>query len=509
MVRTLVRILFALLVLGGLWIRTTRLDEIPVHLSNDEISIAYDAYSIARTGAEEHGTKWPISFQSHGTYKAPVYAYLLAPLTLILPNNNLTPRLVSVIAGLLTCVVVGLLASQIFENKKTGYWTALALLWTPWHISTSRMVYESNLALLFTSIFLLSQIKIRQNSKPFWLIVEILSGTLAMYSYHTQWVLIPILLIVELIFTKLSNKKRFVVLLGFAILILPLVQDYRHNLGTGARANSEVIWKEGKTAQALKNTNFFGKVKMVPGIYGLFSMQKNRLFEMPLFWSIWVILFIIGIRKLFLNRKLIKSANWLFIMWLVCPIVPALTHGGVNSLRNLPSVIPIILICVYGFFTLNSKSKLLVFILTIAQFVLFSGVYFVHAPINRASSYQSYRDLIPFIKENYSRYDQIVVDSKFGDDALLYGVPHLYLAYYSTLNPIALQKRSNDPLGGMRFNKFTVTELDWSKRVLEKNTLYVSANANKPSADVEKSLELLKTIKDGSDRPSFLIWKIR
>lgn len=82
-----------IIIILGLILRLAGLNLTPPHLSNDEISIAYDAYSISRNFRGEHGTYLPLSFQSHGTYKAPLYTYILAPIQYILGNKQWVARL--------------------------------------------------------------------------------------------------------------------------------------------------------------------------------------------------------------------------------------------------------------------------------------------------------------------------------------------------------------------------------------------------------------------------------
>ena len=50
--------------------RFVNLSKSPPHLSNDEVSLAYDAYSRSKTLRDEHNNLIPISFESHGDYKA-------------------------------------------------------------------------------------------------------------------------------------------------------------------------------------------------------------------------------------------------------------------------------------------------------------------------------------------------------------------------------------------------------------------------------------------------------
>ena len=140
------------LLIIGIFLRLYKVDSIPPHLSNDEISIAYDAYSIAHSGKDEHGNSCPISFPSYGTYKAPLYTYVLSPLVYVFGNTELVVRLPSILAGLLTIVVTGLIAFELIKKRQVAILAAVLLAITPWHIYASRMAWEANLALLFLSL---------------------------------------------------------------------------------------------------------------------------------------------------------------------------------------------------------------------------------------------------------------------------------------------------------------------------------------------------------------------
>ena len=61
----------------------------------DESSIAYNAHTIARTGADENGVRWPLYFRAFGDYKNPVYIYVLAALFRLTGPSILVPRLLS------------------------------------------------------------------------------------------------------------------------------------------------------------------------------------------------------------------------------------------------------------------------------------------------------------------------------------------------------------------------------------------------------------------------------
>ena len=70
-IRVFLILLFILLT--GFLLRIYRISSVPPGLGNDEISIAYDAYSVGTIGRDSSGQFLPLSFKSHGTYKVPLY----------------------------------------------------------------------------------------------------------------------------------------------------------------------------------------------------------------------------------------------------------------------------------------------------------------------------------------------------------------------------------------------------------------------------------------------------
>lgn len=157
-------IIIFIIILGFL-LRIWQIDKVPPSLSNDEISIAYDAYSIANTGKDSSGIFLPLSFKSHGTYKAPLYAYTSLPFIKIFGNNELSVRLPSVIFGTLTILFLYLLVKKAADSEPLALISAFLLAITPWHVYTSRIALESNLALFFVVLGVYTYIEGIRNKK--------------------------------------------------------------------------------------------------------------------------------------------------------------------------------------------------------------------------------------------------------------------------------------------------------------------------------------------------------
>src|SRR3989338_8581187 len=56
-------------------LRFYKLGEIPLSLNWDEVSNAYNGYSILKTGRDEYGSLLPLSNRSFDDYKPPLYMY--------------------------------------------------------------------------------------------------------------------------------------------------------------------------------------------------------------------------------------------------------------------------------------------------------------------------------------------------------------------------------------------------------------------------------------------------
>src|SRR3989344_6082437 len=129
------RILLVLLLSGILGFY--RLSQVPPALNWDETSIGWNAKTIWQLHIDEYGTRWPISFKSFGDYKAPLYIYLTSPVVGIFGSSEISVRLVSVIAGLVSIGLMYLIS---------GFTAAVLLAISPWHILLSRLALAGLIA---------------------------------------------------------------------------------------------------------------------------------------------------------------------------------------------------------------------------------------------------------------------------------------------------------------------------------------------------------------------------
>ncbi|MBM3208992.1 phospholipid carrier-dependent glycosyltransferase [Candidatus Shapirobacteria bacterium] len=525
-------ILFFLVLALAAFLRIYHLDRVPPHLSNDEISIAYDAYSVSKTLRDEHNHFLPVSFRSHGTYKAPLAIYLAIPTTVIFGNNEYSARLPSAILGVLTVLVIGLLVQLLTRNISLALLTSFTLAITPWHIYCSRMALESNIALFFV-IFGIYLFFLSLNTGHFLLIlIGFVSWAFSVYGYHTEWGFTPMIIIFLLLIYFRKIKRKPIYLLGiflFLALTAPIFINYLNNLHSYARASTEIILKEPTLNRTLASHefNYFQKILVLIGAVlgnysqytevgylffdGLNVMPKNDPFQSGLFLIAFLPGFFFGLARV---NKLFKENSGFIYLWAIfSPLVPTLTIGGPNLVRNLVSAVPYTIIISAGNYELWHlfKSKWVRFLIApmfiSLSFFYFAMIYYHNFPIGAAEGFQyGYKQIASYVKEHSARYQKIVIDPKFGETHNYDGVPHLYMPYFTYLDPQKfLNERKNLP-SGLFFDKYEIRDIDWAREVIAPATLYVVPRSNLPATLAGDRLELIKEIRLPNNQPAFSLF---
>ena len=527
------KIILVLIFLVTILTRFVGLDRSPPHLSNDEISIAYDAYSISKTLRDEYGNFLPLSFQSHGTYKAPLAIYLAVPTTILLGNNEYSVRLPSAILGSLTVILLGLLVYELTKNYSLALLTSFVLSITPWHIYTSRMALESNIALFFViaGIWLFFR-GLRCNNR-FFTLISFISFALSIYSYHTEWLFTPMILAFLLLLNhKVVFKKPiyYISALLFLVLITPIFVDFLHNLGTTARANTEILFGEANLNRILKEGgfNFFQKGQIIlHAILGSYSSYINLgylffsglnltpysdPFQSGLFLSPFLLCFIVG---LFQIKKVFKKNSKFIFIWIIfTPLVPALTQGGANYVRNLVSVAPYTIAIAIGcsvVWNYLKNKRLALFVasgVVLVSFLYFCAIYFHHFPFQSGENFQyGYKQIAQYINGHYDKYEKIIIDPKFGEGGVYDGVPRLYIPYYTHLDPYQLLKRRSLPVG-LGFDKYEIRIIDWPNEKIKESYLYAVPLSNLPPLPASNQLNNVLEIRLPNQKPAFALYTI-
>lgn len=440
-------------------LRVSQTSFLPPALNWDEVSHGYNAYSILKTGRDEWGKTFPIIFRAYGDYKLPVYIYLTVISEFFFGLSELAVRLPSILAGTLSVLFTYLLVRKLFTKNSLALIAAFLMAIEPWSLFTSRIAVEANVAvfLIITGVFFF--LKGTRNFK--FLILSIIFLGLSVWTYNSARIFVPFLLVSLLLIYKdgvMRLKKRIAYLaLPFAIFFLPMFYQLVSPSGI-ARYSWVEILDDGSSALIVENrakialpapfprlisnkaTFFVGK--FVTNYFSHFSPDflffkggSNYQFSLPghgLLYLVGLPFFIFGLVVSLKNYGREKWAQ-LILFWLVlAPIPSSLTRESPHALRALV-ILPLpMLITGLGLHTIYNwleKRKVgLVFVVIYAVFIL-AGVenyakdlVFNYRP-NYSWSWQfGYKEVVSYVKDNYDKYDRIVMTKKYGE-------PHEFILF--------------------------------------------------------------------------------
>jgi 4-amino-4-deoxy-L-arabinose transferase-like glycosyltransferase len=344
-------LLLAIVLVCGATLYTFRVTRNPAGFFIDESSVAYNAHTISRSGQDEFGNSWPLFFRAFGDYKSPVFVYLLAALFKITGPSILTARLVGAVAGVVTCVLLGLLAARVSGRRDIGLLISASALLTPWLFELSRVAFEVALYPLVVTLFLLSVQRAATKTKWTWLDVGRLTSTLVLltYTYSIGRLFAPLLALGLVIFA--TRQRWSGILRTWVIYILTLapmiIFQRRHAEALTGRFNlisyikpessvTEIGWEFIKHYVANLNP-----VRLLvsgdPNIYQVAHVPGT-----PAMLAATLLLVVIGLWLVLRHQR--DSAWWRFVLYgLAASIIPAsLTADYFHMLRL--SALPVFLL---------------------------------------------------------------------------------------------------------------------------------------------------------------------
>src|SRR5256714_4351956 len=197
----------------------------------DESAIAYNAYCIAHTGANEFGTRWPLFFPVYTggwvQYANPTQIYLLAiPFTVIKPSIHFA-RVYSASWVFAACLLLGWLAKRISGQESIGMLVAVIAIFTPWLFDVSRLVMETFFYPMAICPFRVALWRARETESWSWTNVIALAAALMLltYSYTIGRLLGPMLAGGLILFSP--SQTRIVSIIktwvGFSGVLIPLL----------------------------------------------------------------------------------------------------------------------------------------------------------------------------------------------------------------------------------------------------------------------------------------------
>lgn len=415
-------ILLVCILLIAIFLRFFMLDAIPASLNHDETALGYNAYALAKTGADEHGKFLPLSLESFGDWKLPGYPILdIIPIS-IFGLNEFAVRFPSALAGVIEVLLVYGLALALFKKKPIALLAALLLAVSPWGIYFSRIAYETNVATCFFlgGLLLFIQFLNKKVSSGAIPVVAILFG-ITLFIYHSFIIFIPFFCIgLLLIFHKQLKKDKknilalSILLLFFTVSIYTQTQTSKDKLSTiGIFNDANLIYNRVDKFRSDNSPKNFLHTKILHNKYLTFFYQigenyiasfspsflfdkggEKLLHTTGVFGNLYLfdaLLLVVGTALLFWYRE--KSLSLLVVWLLTSPIASSITKDAPSSTRLFVIFPLLMLVASYGmyhiFHFLFKKIRSAIFgYLLLGMFILnvlfFLDVYFFHLNNQRA-----------------------------------------------------------------------------------------------------------------------------
>lgn len=508
----------------ALSLRLIFVTQFPPSINWDEASLGYNAFSILKTGKDEWGRSWPVTFEAFGDFKLPGYIYTLVPFVAIFGLNEWTVRLPSVIFGAISVIFLYLIVFKLTQDKKWAILSALLLAISPWHFFLSRIALEANLAFslfLIGFFFLVSGLK-----KNLYFLPAALIFGLSVFTYNSARVFVPLFLSAFIILFWKQLKPNKTSLTALAIIMVFLVSGFY--LAVFQDSSARYFWvrilDEGAInflEQSRNNSPFsplitnliYNRITYSVYHFGLnylkhLSIQflaisggSNYQFSvqnMGLIYLAELPFLLFGFYRL-----LKKKVLWIFLAWfLIAPVPSALTREAPHALRAIFMLGSIQVITAFGliqFYSILYKKKfiknftfaLIGFLIAFNAFY-YLKIYFKDYTAQYSEAWQyGYKQAVGKVLENYDQYPKIYFTKRYGE-------PHIFYLFFSKYDP---QRYQTNPelLRYAKSNWRWVDRLDkiyfindWEmQQTLEsaKNALVVSTPGNYP----EKA-EKLETI---------------
>lgn len=507
------------LILGvGFILRIAALGQFPVGFTPDEASFGYDAYSLLKTGRDQWGQSWPVSFRSFGDFKLPVYTYLTIPSVAALGLNEFAVRLPNALVGVLAIISTYLMAMIIFRDRRIALLSSLLLAISPWHTALSRGAFEANLTVLFMSLGVWAFfVGFQKKSYMIW---SAMFFGINIFTYHSARLVTPLLVAILILWNKneLGIKKfsdfgkelmrNWVPVLIFAVFLAVALSTIV--TGSGARAADVTIFNPTDKWMGVYDARYgvvFGGMPYTLSVIFhnkfLDILQKFMLaystYISPQFlftqgageWTYgmvagWGVMYLAEIPFVltslwFLAKNgLNKSRGLSFILvWILISIVPAaLTKGPGYAGNRVAVMMPAIQIFsafggIYLFDILEKRINKKILILLYSTMLGLSLIFFLEAyrfiaPRSGADGMLFGRkDAISYVLQNAGKYKEIIISRTLSE-------PQIYVGFYTKYDPVIYQRDSKDwlrykdmgipfvdQLGEYRLGKFVFKNINY------------------------------------------------
>lgn len=496
----------------GLFFHFIKINQTPPCLNADEVAFSYNSYSLLKTAKDEFGKTLPLRLISFGDYKLPLLSYFNIPFVMIFGLEKATSlKLINGFILIFYPYLLYFFVKELFGNIKIGLLSSL-LFSISWIVhSFSRQIHEALLTsflLTFASYLFLLNLKNRK------IVFEILFNLFllaSLFSYHSARIFGLFFLFYQIfLLIKKKISFRFLIITLITIILFSITDFiykptrvnnllFFNNKGFVFKINDFI--KEGgsrilynKLTIGIRDISF-EYLKYFSPQFLVIEGDLNLRFGNPGLSPLTIIeyiFFIIGVYYLFYKKE--KNRFFLIFLLLISPIPGALSWAGLSTSRTFFMFIILIIITSYGWISFWEEKKLKQFQLIklglIGIFIFLNilnwDYYLNQYPkkwLNQQSWQCGYKQLVDYIKANYSYFDKFYVTKESGP-------PYIFFLYYLKYPPNKFQKQASlgnvDQYGFQQVEKFDkfIFSLDYPKN--KKNIVVIGRPYEISEIDIKK-----------------------
>jgi hypothetical protein len=439
-------VIFLVVFILALFLRTIKLDSLPYGFHVDEAKAGWNAYSIFKTGHDDQGNFLSLYYNSFGDFRPAGIIYSIIPSVIIFGNTTFATRFPSALFGALSVIPLMFIFWQICRDKdKKWFWiSGLLLAVNPWHIMTSRATSEVIIAIFWALFGVYLFLKSIKKATFFSVLGALIFIGISYFFYHNIRVLAPIFLIAIAFFywseIKINKTIKPVLIIIFSSICLTLafflapqargrlsqvsiLSDPKIRLETINMPNQEgpghVLLARtfhNKPLVIFKNVlneyfNYFSTNFLV-GDTALPVRYRTQSVGLITYIELLLIVFSLAVAGT-------KKEVWLpLLLLLISPLPAAITNEDTPNLHRALFMIPfLVLLETYGLIfllSLKKYSRQLVTICVLAlilNLIYFGHFYLVHQKFGLAPYFRNggAQEVATKIYKLQSKYSKIIV----------------------------------------------------------------------------------------------------
>ena len=321
---------------------------VPSGLYGDECSIAYNAYSIAETGADEYGTRYPVFFRGFDNYHDPVMVYCLVPLVKMFGLNEWVARLPSAVFHLLASIMFALLVQEYCRNRWIALASGFVFSVIPWVFPVSRTISAGYTPMLLGMaagwLWLMRAFGKRSHG---YAVAAGVAWAFAMYAHNIGRPMTALLLVsFALVYNRLLLSRWKIgatFAISYAATLVPMiVWVLRNPQALTTRFDTLSIFQDHPTIPVLferfgsRFVEYFSPQFLL--VHGDSNVRHNIGFGGELFWFL-APLVVLGIFVVIRYFRRHPHYRFLAVGTLIYPSAACLTEDHMHSMRSINGVI--------------------------------------------------------------------------------------------------------------------------------------------------------------------------